>query len=141
MTLLIDVLARNRFWPAATLREDETEEFRFDYSPDVREAQNVVYVAVQDVVERPIYVGRARNFRARYGYDHIRWLRGEKTNSESQRKRWVEVIYRAPVHFYVRVENGLLDHVEPRLIGLLQPELNMTGIGMRPITLTETTIL
>ncbi len=129
MTDIVQTIRDRGFRWAATLREDEEHGFRFDYAPDVRSATNVVYVAVQDGADRALYVGKTVDFRyARYNYGHVRWLRGEKGNSEGQRLRWVAAVRRAPVHFYVENVHGPLEIAEARLIAELDPELNVTGV-------------
>ena len=110
----------NSLWGHLDTHPDE--QFEFDYKPTVREALDVVYIAER--CGEILYVGKAKNFRGRYGYGHIRWLRGEKTNSEGQRLRWVAEINKGPIRFHARRATMPLLVEERELINELIPALN-----------------
>ena len=123
MTITADKLSSDGFVHVANVRVDEHEGYAFDYEPTVGQAKNVVYVAIQG--DEVLYVGRAKSFRSRYGYGHVRWLRGEKRNSERQRQRWVKAIERGPIAFYARMASKSLDTEEREFIAALRPALNV----------------
>ncbi len=115
-------LRGNGFTLVATLHSHAEEKFQFDYESFVREALDVVYIVERD--GEVLYVGKTKNFRTRYGYGHIRWLRGEKTNSEGQRLRWIAEVEVGPVRFYARRASQPLLVEERELIVQLNPKLN-----------------
>ena len=118
-------LEQQGFRRVATLDTHIVEGFAFGYAADVSTAKDVVYVALQSA--KVIYVGKTRNFRSRYNKGHIRWLRGEKGNSEKQRVRWLEVIRQGPVDFYAKNENHPLEEAEATWAAKLKPTLNVAG--------------
>lgn len=117
-----DWLHNNGFDLVATLQTHPREIFEFDYEPSVRNALDIVYIAERE--GEILYVGKAKNFRGRYGYGHIRWLRGEKTNSEGQRLRWVAEVEKGPIRFFARRASQPLLVEERALINQLNPRLN-----------------
>lgn len=117
-------LTADGFVELTTLRSDSIEQFAFDHVQSAP-CDNLVYVALRG--DEVVYVGKATSFRRRYDRGHVRWLRGEKTNSEEQRLRWVAEVAIGPVTFYGReCDPTSLATEERKLIAELRPKLNMT---------------